>query len=72
MNTILVFLSMMTKGECMDNRHYNYVCFYCGDPEENVDWALPGDLLFTILEFSGLVRLGRSSSFFVIYQPRLS
>jgi len=56
----------------MDNRHYNYVCFYCGDPEENVDWALPGDLLFMILEFSGLVRLGRSSSFFVIYQPRLS
>ena len=55
----------------MDNRHWNYVCFYCGEPDEQI-WALPGDLLYMLLEFAGLVRISRSSSFFVIYTPRLS
>ena len=53
----------------MDNRHHRFVEFYFGEPPE---WCMPGDLLYMILEFSGLVRIGRRSSFFVIYEPRLS
>ena len=61
----------MLKKLSMDNRHQRYVCFYCGEPDEE-PWTLPGDLLYIILELAGLVRIARSSSFFVIYQPRLS
>ena len=53
----------------MDNRHHRFVEFYFGEPPE---WCMPGALLYMILEFSGLVRIGRRSSFFVIYEPRLS
>ena len=50
----------------LNKRHI--VEIYCG--LDQTTWALPGDLLFLILEISGMAIVGRRHMRFAIFYPR--
>ena len=55
------------KNLALNKRHI--VQIFCG--YDSTKWALPGDLIFVVLELSGMAIVGRKHMRFAIYYPRI-